>query len=39
MGRMGDPDEIAKAVVFLASEDSSFITGIELCVDGGLAQI
>lgn len=39
MGRMGNPDEIARAAVFLASEDSSFITGIELCVDGGLAQI
>jgi NAD(P)-dependent dehydrogenase (short-subunit alcohol dehydrogenase family) len=39
MGRMGNPDEIAKAVAFLASDDSSFITGIELFVDGGLAQI
>ncbi|HKM50142.1 MAG TPA: glucose 1-dehydrogenase [Candidatus Bathyarchaeia archaeon] len=39
MGRMGEPDEIAKAAVFLASDDSSFITGIELFVDGGLAQI
>ena len=39
LGRMGDPDEIAKAVVFLASDDSSFITGIELFVDGGTAQI
>ena len=39
LGRMGTPDEIAKAVSFLASEDSSFITGIELFVDGGLAQI
>jgi len=39
MGRIGDPDEIAKAVVFLASDDSSFVSGIELFVDGGLAQI
>jgi NAD(P)-dependent dehydrogenase (short-subunit alcohol dehydrogenase family) len=39
MGRLGDPDEIAKAVVFLASDDSSFITGIELFVDGGQAQV
>jgi NAD(P)-dependent dehydrogenase (short-subunit alcohol dehydrogenase family) len=39
MGRMGNPDEIAKAAVFLASEDSSFITGIELFVDGGFAQV
>jgi len=39
MGRLGAPDEIAKAVSFLASEDSSFVTGIELFVDGGMAQI
>jgi len=39
MGRRGTPDEVAKAVLFLASDDSSFITGIELFVDGGRAQI
>jgi NAD(P)-dependent dehydrogenase (short-subunit alcohol dehydrogenase family) len=39
MGRMGTSDEIAKAALFLASDDSSFITGIELFVDGGRAQI
>ena len=39
MGRMGSPDEVAKAVLFLASDDSGFITGIELTVDGGTAQI
>jgi NAD(P)-dependent dehydrogenase (short-subunit alcohol dehydrogenase family) len=39
LGRIGDADEIAKAAVFLGSDDSSFITGIELFVDGGMAQI
>ncbi|NID16338.1 SDR family NAD(P)-dependent oxidoreductase [Luteibacter yeojuensis] len=39
MGRVGDPDEIARAVVFLASDDASFVNGAELFVDGGQAQI
>ena len=36
---MGKPDEVANAAVFLASEDSSYVTGIELFVDGGVAQV
>jgi NAD(P)-dependent dehydrogenase (short-subunit alcohol dehydrogenase family) len=39
LGRMGTPDEVAKAVTFLASDDSGYVTGIELFVDGGMAQI
>src|SRR6202795_2682318 len=39
LGRFGQPDEVANAVVFLASDDSSYITGTELFVDGGFAQI
>ena len=39
VGRLGDPAEIGRAVAFLASEESSFVNGIELFVDGGAAQI
>ena len=39
LGRFGTPDEVAKAVVFLASNDSSYVTGAELFVDGGFAQV
>jgi NAD(P)-dependent dehydrogenase (short-subunit alcohol dehydrogenase family) len=39
LGRFGTPDETAKAVVFLASDDSSYVTGTELFVDGGFAQV
>ena len=39
IGRVADPDEIAKAVTFLASDDSSFMAGAELFVDGGQAQV
>ena len=39
LGRLGTPDDIGKAAVFLASDDSAYLTGIELFVDGGAAQI
>jgi NAD(P)-dependent dehydrogenase (short-subunit alcohol dehydrogenase family) len=39
LGRIGTPDDLAKAAVFLASDDSAYITGVELFVDGGVAQI
>ena len=39
VGRLGRPEELAAAALFLASNESSFITGIDLCADGGLGQI
>ena len=39
MGRRGEPEEVAAAVTFLASDESSFITGVDLAVDGGMAQV
>jgi NAD(P)-dependent dehydrogenase (short-subunit alcohol dehydrogenase family) len=39
MGRLGDPDEVGKAAVFLASDAASFVNGSELFVDGGEAQV
>jgi NAD(P)-dependent dehydrogenase (short-subunit alcohol dehydrogenase family) len=39
LGRLADPDETAAAALFLASDDSSYVTGSELFVDGGMAQV
>jgi NAD(P)-dependent dehydrogenase (short-subunit alcohol dehydrogenase family) len=39
LGRVGSPEDMAKAVLFIASDDSSFLTGTELFVDRGMAQI
>jgi NAD(P)-dependent dehydrogenase (short-subunit alcohol dehydrogenase family) len=39
LGRMGRPDEVAAAALFLASDESSFTTGAEIAVDGGMAQV
>ncbi len=39
LGRVGRPDDIASAVSFLASDESNYVSGIELFVDGGLAQV
>ena len=39
LGRLGRPEEVAAAALFLGSDESSFVTGAELCVDGGMAQV
>jgi NAD(P)-dependent dehydrogenase (short-subunit alcohol dehydrogenase family) len=39
LNRLGQPDEVAAAALFLASADSSYIAGAELCIDGGMTQV
>ncbi|MFT6645986.1 MAG: NAD(P)-dependent dehydrogenase (short-subunit alcohol dehydrogenase family), partial [Patiriisocius sp.] len=39
IGRLGEPEEVAKAILFLASDDASFITGTELVIDGGYTAV
>jgi NAD(P)-dependent dehydrogenase (short-subunit alcohol dehydrogenase family) len=39
LGRMGKPEEVANAALFLASDESRYIAGAEICVDGGLTQV
>jgi len=39
LGRRGKPEEVAAAVLFLASDESSFVTSVDLAVDGGMAQV
>src|SRR4051795_3519356 len=39
LGRLGRPEEVAAAALFLGGDESSFVTGAELCVDGGMAQV
>jgi NAD(P)-dependent dehydrogenase (short-subunit alcohol dehydrogenase family) len=39
LGRLGRPEEVAAAALFLASEESSFIAGAALCIDGGMARV
>jgi NAD(P)-dependent dehydrogenase (short-subunit alcohol dehydrogenase family) len=39
LSRMGKPEEVANVALFLASDESSYIAGAEICVDGGLTQV